>query len=189
MTNIEKIGKFEVYALFITVISTNIIINIPTIILSFTSTGSWVNVFYLTSICLLFILLVCKFLKPFINFDILDVSNFLGGKTLKWIVGFLYILLFLAFSSFCLRYFTYSLKMIYFDNISLVLLMLLFLIPATIAAKTGLKAISGTAIVFLPFSILSLIIFSIAASNNFTWENLFPVLRLWNPRNLFYKYT
>lgn len=185
MTSIEKIGKFEVYALFITVISTNIIINIPTIILDFTSTGAWVNTLYITTICFLFILLVCKLLKPFINSDIIDVSDFLGGKVLKFIVGILYIVLFFAFTSFCLRYFTYALKMIYYDNISMVLLMILFLLPATIAAKSGIKAISGTSIVFLPLSILSLIIFSIAASNNFAWENLFPVLRIWNKGNIF----
>lgn len=189
MTSIEKIGKFEVYALFITIISNNIIINIPTIILNLTSTGSWLNIIYLTLICLFFILTVCKFFKPFVNFDILDISDFLGGKILKTLMGILYIILFLTFSALCLRYFSYSLKMIYFDNISIVLLMLLFLIPAVIAAKTGLKAISGTTIVFLPFSILSLIVFSVAASNNFSWENLFPVLRIWSERNFFNKHT
>lgn len=180
MSTIEKIGKFEIYALFITVISNNIILNIPTIILKFTSTGSWLNIIYLTLICLFFILLVCKFLKPFINSDILDVSEFLGGKVLKYIVAFLYIVLFTAFCAFCLRYFANSLKMIYFDNLSIILLMLLFLIPATVAATIGLKTICGANIVFLPFSILSLIIFSLAASNNFSWEFLFPALRLWS---------
>lgn len=176
MTNIEKIGKFEVYALFITIISTNIIINIPTIILDFTSTGAWLNTIYLTVICFLFILLVCKLVKPFTNFDILDISDFLGGKVLKFIIASLYIILFLTFSAFCLRYFSYSLQMIYFENISIVLLALLFLIPATVAARAGIKAIAGASIVFLPLSIASLIVFSIAASNNFTFENLFPLL-------------
>ena len=176
MSNLEKIGKFEVYALFITIVSTNIIINIPTIILDLTSTGAVLNTLYLTIISLLFVLLVCKFFKPFVNSDILDISEFLGGKFIKVIMGILYLILFLTFSAFCLRYFSYSLKMIYFDNISLVLLMLLFLIPATIATKAGIKAISGTAIVFLPLSILSLFVFSIASSENFVWENLFPLL-------------
>ena len=177
MSTIEKIGKFEIYALFITVISNNIILNIPTIILKFTSTGSWLNILYLTLVCLLFILLVCKFLKPFISNDILDVSEFLGGKFLKYVIAFLYIVLFLSFSAFCLRYFANSLKMIYFNNMSITLLLLLFLIPATVAAVTGLKTICSDNIVFLPFSILSIIIFSIAASNNFSWEHLFPALR------------
>lgn len=189
MTNIEKIGKFEVYALFITIISTNVIINIPSILLDFTSTGSWINILYLTAICLLFVLLVCKLFKPFVNLDILDVSDYLGGKFLKIIMGILYIILFISFSAFCLRYFSYSLKMIYFDNISIVLLMLLFLIPTVIAAKTGLKAISGATIVFLPLSILSLLVFSIAASNHFAWENLFPIFRAWSKRNFLIKFT
>ena len=104
MNSIEKIGKIETLALFITIISNNIIINISTIILNVTNTGAWVNVIYLTVICLLLTLLICKFFKPFINSDILDVSYFLGGKVLKYIVAILYIILFLSFSALCLRY-------------------------------------------------------------------------------------
>lgn len=175
MSNIEKIGKFEVYALFITIISTNVIINIPSIILDFSSTGSWINIIYITILCTLFALLICKFSKPFISCDILDVSEYLGGKFIKIIIGILYIIFYVFFSAYCLRFFTHSIKMIYFDNISIVLLSILFLIPAVIASKTGLKSISGASIVFLPLSILSLLVFSVVASNYFAWENLFPI--------------
>ena len=175
MTNIEKIGKFEVFALFITIISTNIIINIPTIILGFTSTGSWINIIFLTIICLLFIILICKFFKPFICSDILDVSESLGGKKLKIIIGILYFILFLTFSGFCLRYFSYCLQMIYFNNISLVMLMIICVVQAIISAKIGLKVITGAAIIFLPLSILSLFVFSLAAIKYFNLENLLPI--------------
>lgn len=174
--NIEKIGKIEAIALFITIISNNIIINIPTIILNTSSTGSWINVIFLTVICLIFVLIVCKLLKPFINYDILDVSEFLGGKILKFIIAILYAILFLFFSALCLRYFANSLKIIYFNNTSLVSLILLLVVPAVIAGKAGLKAVSGSNIILVPITVISLIVFCIAASKNYEWQNLFPVL-------------
>jgi len=176
MTSVEKIGKIETIALFITIISNNIILNIPTIILNTSSTGSWINIIYLTLICLFFILLICKFFKPFINSDILDVSKFLGGRTLKYIISFCYIVLFLFFSALCIRYFTHSLKIIYFNNTSLVSLFLLILIPAAIASRIGLKAVSGSNIIFVPITVTSLIVFFIASSRYFEWQNLFPAL-------------
>lgn len=185
MTSIEKIGKIEVIALFITIITNNIIINIPSIILNITSTGSWLNVLYLTIICLAFILLICKFFKPFINSDILDISHFLGGKILKYIVAILYIILFLTFSALGIRYFANSLNVIYFNDIPLAVLVLLLLVPAAIASISGLRGISSSNMIFTPISIISLIVFLVAAIRFFDWQNLFPALRIWCKGNFF----
>lgn len=176
MNTIEKIGKFEVIALFITIISNNIIINIPTIIINFSGTGAWLNLIFIAFICLIFIFFICKFFEPFIGSDILDVSEFLGGKFLKTIVAFLYIALFMFFSALCIRYFANSLKFIYFNAMPLAFLILLLLIPIVIANKHGLKAISGTNLIFVPIAIFSIVILFFTASRDFVWERLFPAL-------------
>lgn len=176
MSSIEKIGKTELIALCITIITNNIIINVPTIIIKFSGSGAWLNIIYLTFICLIFIILVCKLMKPFVNFDILDISEFLGGKLLKIVVAFLYIILFLSSSGICLRYFVNSLHIIYFNSISLVFLILLFIIPIVIASRSGLKAISGTNLILIPVAVISIIVLLFTASKDFTWQRLFPVL-------------
>ncbi len=175
MNNIEKIGKAEVIALFIIIISNNIIINIPTIIIDFTGTGAWLNVIYLTIICLIFMLFVCKFFKPFVNFDILDVSEFLGGKILKFIIAIAYLIFFMSFSAACLRYFANNLQNIYFDTSPLIFIILLFIIPIVISCRAGLKAISGTNIILIPITILSIFTLFFAASRDFVWQRLFPI--------------
>lgn len=185
MNRIEKIGKVETIALLITVISNNIIINIPTIIVDSTGTGSWLNVIFITFICLIFVLLICKFFKPFLNFDILDVSEFLGGKILKYVIAFLYVVLFMGFSAICLRYFSNSLQAIYFNSTPLIFLILLFLIPVVISSKAGLKAISGTNLIFVPIVFFSIIVLLISAAKDFTWQRLFPMFRIWYKRNIF----
>lgn len=176
MNSIEKIGKFEVIALFITIISNNIIINISTIIVNNSSTGAWLNIIYLTLICLVFIFFICKFFKPFINSDILDVSEFLGGKILKTIMAILYVALFIISSATCIRYFSNSLKLIYFNYTPLVFLILLMIIPVVIANRYGLKGISGANLIFLPVAVFSIITLFFTASQDFVWERLFPAL-------------
>lgn len=176
MNNIEKIGKFEMMALFITVISNNVIVNLPNVLLNFSGTGAWINTIYITFICLLFTLLICKLFKPFVNFDILDLSEYLGKKPLKIVIGIAYIILFVSFTAVCLRYFTNSLQFIYFNSFPLILLILLMLIPAVIATRYGLKAVSGTNLIFMPVAVIAIIILFIAASRDFVWQRLFPVL-------------
>ena len=96
----EKLGKIEIVFLVITVIFNNLILNIPSIILHSTGTGSWINVIYMTLIAIIFMLLISKFLKPFIGCDILDVSEFLGGKYFKYLIALLYITIFVLFIIF-----------------------------------------------------------------------------------------
>ena len=106
--------------------------------------------------------------------DIIDVSEYLGGKFLKCIVAILYIIYFIGFSALCLRYFSNSLQLIYFKYSPLIFIMLLFVIPAIISNKAGLKAIVGVTRLSFPFTFFGIIILMFAASNDFVWQYLFP---------------
>ena len=176
MNNIEKIGKTEIVFLVITIIFNNLILNIPSIILHSTGEGSWINAIYITLIAVIFMLFISKFFKPFIGADILDVSEYLGGKYFKYIIALLYIILFVSFSAICLRLFANSLRLLYFDNTSIILLMLLFLIPVAITARLGLKAVSGTNLIIIGSSIVIFFIYFFAHSIYFVWQRLFPPL-------------
>lgn len=174
MDKIEKIGRFEAITLLITLIANNIVFNISAIILNSTGTGGWINIIYLSIISIIFILIVCTLFKSFTNSDIVDVSEYLGGKLLKSIIAILYIIFFIIFSALCLRYFSNSLQIIYFKYSSLIFLMLLFIIPVIISNKAGLKAIVGITRLSFPFTFFGIIILMFAASNDFVWQYLFP---------------
>ena len=55
--------------------------------------------------------------KHFSGQDILDVSQYLGGKILKVITGFLFIAYYIVFTSVRLRSFSENLKIIYLDKV------------------------------------------------------------------------
>lgn len=176
MDKIERISKFEAITLLVTMIANNIIFNISAIILNTTGTGAWINIIYLSIISIIFIIVICILFKSFSNSDIVDISEYLGGKFLKIIIAISYIIFFIAFSALTLRYFSNSLHLIYFNYTPLFILMLLFLIPVIISSRCGLKAITGVTKIFFPFTFFGIVILMFSASKDFVWQNLFPIL-------------
>ena len=126
MNVLQKIGKFEAIALLVMVSMNQIFLNSSNIIIVGTGTSGWINVIIISIIALLFCLLICKLFKPFPTKDIVDISEYLGNKILKTIVGTLYILFFIFISAIILRYLTNSLKLIYFEKSPIVFLLILF---------------------------------------------------------------
>ena len=176
MNSIQKIGKIEAIALMVTIMINQIILNMPTIIISTSGTSSVINTIYITILALIFIHIINRLFKPFPNNDLVDISEYVGGKTLKIIIGILYITFFLLFSTLLFRYFVNNLKLIYFNDISMVLLLILFLLPPIVLNKIGLKSISSTNLIFIPISIISLVILLLAIYSDFIPERIFPIL-------------
>ena len=105
-----KIGNKEAIALLITIAFNQIIIFGVKFIINNTSSASLLNLLYLSIIILIFTSLICFLLNKFPSFDLLDISDYLGGKILKWIVGILF------FIYFC-RKFTSSVFFMFRNNI------------------------------------------------------------------------
>ena len=91
MSTSQKIGTIEAIALIVTIIINQIILNLPDVIISTTGSSSWINVIYISIIAIIFCALICKLFKPFNSNDILDVSEYLGGKVLKFIIGIAFV--------------------------------------------------------------------------------------------------
>lgn len=172
----EKIGKIEAICLMLIIVVNELIINVPNMIILDTKTGSTLNIIYVSILAVIFTYIICKLFKPFYGKDILDVSEYVGGKMLKTILGILFLLFFIFLASINLRYFANSLKVIYFNTSPLVYILLFFLIPALHVNKYGLRAISGVNLIFLPIILASFIFLMISSYDNFTMVRIFPIL-------------
>ena len=89
-----KIGNKEAIALLTTISFNQIIIFGVKSIINNTSSASLLNLLYLSIIILIFTILICYLLNKFPSFDLLDISDYLGGKILKWIIGILFFIYF-----------------------------------------------------------------------------------------------
>lgn len=128
MDKVIKMGKIEAIFFLMVIMVNKIVLNTPKVLLKSLSSGSWINIIYLTIIMVVLILVINHFYKKFHGQDILDISKFLGGKTLMTIVGIAYVLGFLFIVSNTLRLFSVSMKLIYFNNSPLLYIILFFIV-------------------------------------------------------------
>ena len=127
MSTYQKIGTVEAIALIVTIIINQIILNLPDVIIRTTGSSSWINAIYISIIAIIFCALVCKLFKPFSSSDILDVSGYLGGNVLKFIIGIAYFAFFIFVSGISLRYLANSIKLIYFEETPIIFLLMFYM--------------------------------------------------------------
>ena len=176
MDSVQKIGKIEAICLIVMVTVNEIIFNIPNFVISNCGSSSWITLLLHFAFILIFGLGLSKFFNELKSRDLIDVSEYLGGKSLKWIVGILYVLLFIVVASYILRYFSNFLELIYFNNTPTSFLLLLFLIGAIFAANKGIKSISYVNLLLFPIILLSLIIILFSTLKDIVPERIFPIL-------------
>lgn len=174
--NAKKLGKFEAICLMVIIIINVIVLNIPNMIMLSAGSGAIINIIYIGILGILFSILLSKLFAKFEGKDILDISEYLGGKFLKIFVSISFIVFILVLAIIGVRYLSRNIKIIYFNQSPLVFLLLFFIIPAVVVNKLGLKAISGVNLVFIFIILASLLILFISSYKNFTMSKIFPIL-------------
>lgn len=175
MSSTTKLGSIEAIFLVLTIMINHIILNLPKNILDATGSASLLNIIFITILLLGIVYLICRLLKNFPGFDILDISNFLGGKPLKYAIGILFILYFLITASIFLRSFCESLKLIYFQRTLTAFIILLFIIAIVIVNKLGNNAFIRANTLIMPVVLLSILFIFIFNVDNFTVQRMFPI--------------
>lgn len=176
MNSITKISTIEAIAFILIAAINKLVLSDPKKLIESVGTSAWLNIIAISIVTIIFILIICKLYKNFVGKDILDVSEYLGGKTLKKIIGILYFILFIYIAIIVLRNFSDSLQKIFLPNTPLTYIMLFIVIGMILANKLGFSSIIkiNTFIVFL--SLISIIIIFIAPIAYFDISHLFPIL-------------
>ncbi len=176
MNSDYKIGKIEAIFLILIVMINKIILNLPKTIIRTTGTGALVNILFTGFIAIIFVILIIYLFKKFPNEDIIDISEYIGGKFLKTLIGIAYIFLFALVISTVIIRFSELLKIVYFENSPFIYIVSFFLVGICIANKFGFKSIVKTNFVILPFILASLIVILFGISNYISTSGLYPIL-------------
>ena len=139
--NNTKIGNKEAIALLLTITFNHIILNVTKSIIDLTASSSLLNILYISIISIIFTCIICYFLKKFPTFDLIDISNYLGGNLLKWIIGLGYIAYFIFFAGILLHLFSYFLQIVYFPMTKLFYIILLFILGTVLSCSMKHNAI------------------------------------------------
>lgn len=170
-----KVGNIEAIAIILTIIINHAILNITKSIITDMNSASIFNIIYVSAIAILLSFIIYKLLKNFVSFDILDISNMLGGKVLKTIIGILFFAYFIFFTSMLLKNFALSLQIIYYPATELFYIILLFILGTIFCCSLKYNSIYRSNLLILPILLVGIIFIFIGNIKNFSTENIFPV--------------
>lgn len=171
-----RIGKSEAIALIITIMVNHAVLDITKTIVSTTDSSTLLNTIYISIIALILSYIIYLLLNKFPTFDILDISNFLGGKVLKAIVGVLFFAYFIFFSATLLKSFAYCLQIVYYQNTNTFFIIMSFLVASVFVCSLKYNALFRGNLLIIPLVLLNIIILFLGNIDNFVFSNAFPIL-------------
>lgn len=170
-----KIGTMEAIAIIVSIVVSHTISSLPSNVLSNTKSATIINLVFLSFVAILITYIIYRLLKNFGGLDIIDISELLGGKVFKNIIGSIFISYFIVNSAILLRNFCESLKLIYYPLTSVVFLVLLFVIAVGVANSFGFNSTIKTNLIILPLALVSIIFLFVANIKNFVPQRIFPI--------------
>lgn len=172
----SKIGTVEAIMLILTVVIIHSICSLPIELLVTTKSATILNLIYISIIVLVITNLIVLLFKRFPGQDIVDISEFVGGKIFKNVVGIILISYFLISASILLRNFCETLKLVYFPMTDLIYIILLFIITLCISNRLSVNSTLKTTILITPLVLGSIVFLFFANMNKFIPQRIFPIL-------------
>jgi spore germination protein (amino acid permease) len=171
----SKIGTLEAIMLVLTVVVAHTMLSMPRNILVSTKSATIINLIFVSILAIILSYFIVKLLKKFPGQDIIDISEYLGGKVFKNIVGIIFILYFLVSSSILLRNFCESIKIIYYPMTNIFFILAMFVIAICAVNRLDFNASLKTNLLILPLVLASIIFLFFANMNKFVPERIFPI--------------
>ena len=174
MQNNYKMQKYEAICLILIIMVNKLILNVPYYVIDLVGTGAVVNLIYIGVIGLIFVLCLNYLFQNFPNSDIIDISEFLGGKIFKIIMGIIFVIFFFLVAYITLSDFANMIKTIYFNSSPLIFILLFFMVGTVIANLAGFKSIVRTTCLIVPFTIASILLALLAVHEDFAISKFSP---------------
>ena len=143
--------------------------------MTFTDLSSILNTLYISILAIIITFIICKLYKKFIGLSILDISEYLGGKPLKIIVGMLFVLYFLFTIVIILCRLVNCLRIIYYPMTNLNYIILLIAIADGILCNLKNNAYAKASYIVFPLSVIATIAVFAGNLKNMDFQNVFPV--------------
>lgn len=173
---IKQISNFQAIAFILIIVTNHLILGTPRTLIAETGTGTILNMIYVFILALLLVFIITKLFSNFNGKDIIDISEFLGGKVLKVIVGIVFIIYFLVILSTTVRVIVQDLEIIYFQNISVYVLTLAILASIVFVYKYGSSAVVKCNSIIAPIVGIAILIIAFSNVQDFSLDRIFPIL-------------
>lgn len=172
----EKINNKEAISLAVSSSLGITVLVSSQIIASTCLSSSLINTGYISFIALAITIIICKLYKKFIGISFLDITEFLGGKFLKLIVGTLFLFYFIFTAAVVLCKAVNCLQIVYYPMTNISYTVLLFVMTTCIACNLKNNGFLRATFLIVPPVIVAIIFIFAGNLKNFNYENIFPLL-------------
>ena len=172
----EKINSKEAISLTVSCSLGIAVLVSSQIIASECLSASLINTGYISLIAVALTFVVCSLYKKFIGISFLDITEFLGGKFLKVIVGIAFLLYFIFTASIVLCKTVNCLQIVYYPMTHPNYTVLLFAIAAGLACNFKNSGFMRATFIIVPIVIIAIIFIFVGNLKNFNYNNIFPIM-------------
>lgn len=171
-----KLSSKEAISFIVILILNTIVFSADKIIAQETSSAALINSIYITILALLITFFITILFKKFVGYDILDISETIGGKILKIFIGIIYILYFILLSSIILRKISDCLQIIYYPMTNIIYILVLFIIATGVICSFKNHGIFKANKIFSIILCFCLVLIFLLNIKNYDFKNIFPIL-------------
>ena len=176
MSGVNKISFFEAVCLILIITINRSVLYLPQKILNSCGSSAILNVVYIGIIAIILTIIIAKLFCRFSGLDIIDISQFLGGKHFKNIVGIFLILYIIFISAILIRDFSEIIHIVYYQEIPVVYLLIFFIVVSVVSNFLGEHSIVKTNALLTVVMLTSLLITFILIIPNITVQRALPIL-------------
>lgn len=189
MSNVNKISLVEAIALVLIIIVNRLSVNMPQNIVLSCCSSAVLNAIYVSVLALLFIFILVKLFKRFPECDIMDISEFAGGKFFKNVICIILFLYLISIVSVLLRDFSETLKILYYIDTPIIYILMFFIGVCLVSNLFGGHSIVKTNLIICVIMLISLIVSYISVLPNAVPQRVFPILGYGAKQTFFYGIT
>lgn len=174
-TNI-KIGKWEIIALTMNVICTQIFLNLPRIMIESSGTAAWIQTLYVSAIAFSLFAIISKLYLKHKEMDLIDIAEKIGGSIGRIIVGMIFTGYVFFTTIIFLREFAENLKTISLRESPISFVYVFFLACLIAGAIAGINAVARLNGFFVPIIASGFLIILFLVFPYYNFNNLLPIM-------------
>lgn len=172
----EKVNNKEAISLIVSSSLGITVLVASQIITSNCISSSLINTGYISILALFLTFVLCKAYKKFIGISFLDITEFLGGKILKFIVGILFFSYFIFTAAVVLCKTVNCLQIVYYNMTNTSYIILLFIISSTFACNLKNNGFLRATFIIVPLVVVAIFLIFFGNLKNFNYQNIYPIL-------------
>ena len=172
----RKITNYEAVCCILIISIANIVLTSSRILIKSIKSASIINSIFVCILMLFILLFICHYLKKFKGKNLIDLSEILGGKHFKTIIGLLYVIYFFIRYAVFLRKIGDAMQLIYYPLTHIIFIISLLTISSGIISNMNNNSIFKSTSLLFPLIFITIILIFIGNTKNFDFNNLFPIL-------------